>query len=77
MSGASSHLDREEFSLTGGEKLKRWDEGDDGYRPPQGKAGSALRYMMVGSLGLLITFVSLYFVEWAMTPPKVAGEYLK
>lgn len=57
--------------------MKRWDEEDDGYRPPQGKAGSALRYMMVGSLGLLITFVSLYFVEWAMTPPKIAGEYLK
>ena len=57
--------------------MKKWDKEDDEYRPPQGNTGSALRYMMVGSLGLLITFVSLYFVEWAMTPPKIAGEYLK
>jgi len=53
--------------------LKKWDDEDDGYRPPQGKTGDVLRFMMVGSLGLLITFVSLYFVEWAMSPPKVSG----
>lgn len=55
--------------------MKRWDEkvGNDNYQPPQGRAGKFLRFMMFGSLGLLITFVSLYFMEWAMSPPKVSG----
>ena len=55
--------------------MKKWDEKEenDNYQPPQGKAGKFLRFMMFGSLGLLITFVSLYFVEWAMYPPKISG----
>jgi len=62
------HLDQEK------EKLKKWDEEeDDRYDPPKGKTGKFLRFMMFGSLGLLITFVSLYFMEWAMIPPKITG----
>jgi len=54
--------------------LKRWDEKENGnYKPPQGRIGNVLRFMFFGSLGLLITFVSLYFMEWAMTAPKVTG----
>jgi len=55
--------------------MKRWDEKEDNdnYQPPQGKTANVLRFMFFGSLGLLITFVSLYFVEWVMSPPKVSG----
>ena len=55
--------------------MKKWDEKEenDNYQPPQGKAGKFLRFMMFGSLGLLITFISLYFVEWAMAIPKITG----
>jgi len=55
--------------------LKKWDEreGNDNYQPPQGKVGKFLRFMMYGSLGLLITFVGLYFMEWAMITPKITG----
>ena len=63
----------ENYTGEGEKILKKWDEDDDTYHPPQGKTGDILRFMMVGSLGLLITFVSLYFVEWAMSPPKVSG----
>ena len=55
--------------------MKKWDEreGNDNYQPPQGKVGKFLRFMMYGSIGLLITFVGLYFMEWAMASPKIIG----
>ena len=55
--------------------MKKWDEKEknNNFQPPQGKTGKFLRFMMFGSLGLLITFVGLYFMEWAMSPPKVSG----
>ena len=54
--------------------MKKWDdEENNNYQPPQGKAGKFLRFMMYGSMGLLITFVGLYFMEWAMAIPKITG----
>jgi len=56
--------------------MKKWDEKEKNgnYQPPQGKTGKFLRFMMYGSLGLLITFVGLYFMEWAMITPKISGQ---
>jgi len=55
--------------------LKKWDEKEknDNYQPPQGKTGNVLRFMMFGSLGLLFTFVGLYFIDWTMATPKITG----
>ena len=52
--------------------MKKWDEEENNnYQPPQGKTGKFLKFMMYGSMGLLITFVGLYFMEWAMITPTI------
>ena len=54
--------------------MKKWyDEENNNYQPPQGKTGKFLRFKMYGFMGLLITFVGLYFMEWAMISQKITG----
>ena len=73
----SFHLDQRKqckCEKRGEKKLKKWDdEENNNYQPTQGKAGKFLRFMMYGSMGLLSTFVGLYFMEWAMATPKITG----
>jgi len=54
--------------------MKDWDEKEknDNYRPPQGKTGKALGFMLIGSIVIFVTYAGSIVMEFALTVPKVA-----
>ena len=54
--------------------MREWDEKEknNNYRPPGGKTGKALGFMLIGAIGLFVAYVGSYALQWAFTPPKVA-----
>jgi len=51
--------------------MKEWKNEDDSYRPPGGKTGKALGFMLVGSVAILAAYIGSIIMEFAFTAPKV------